>query len=202
MNLSYSLVKDTKNNPLYFVVVYHDVTKNKIYEQEILNQSAKIKAIFESTSHLIWTVNRDYELTSFNNNFIQTIKDKYKINPLLNRKLQDYLRAEEDIAYSNEWVPRYESVFNGNKKRFERRDTNGKGEEVFREVFLQPIYDEKNNIIEIACVAHDISERKASEKQIIEQSAQLKSIFDSSSHLIWTATKDLRVTSYNNNFSI
>ena len=65
---------------------------------------------------------------------------------------------------------------------------------------MHPIYNEKNYVVEIACIARDITESKVFEKQIIEQSAQLKAIFNSSSHLIWTVNKDLVVTSYNDNF--
>jgi PAS domain S-box-containing protein len=200
MNLSYSLVKDVNNNPLYFVVVYDDITRNKIYEQEILNQSSKLKAIFESSSHLVWTVNRDYELTSCNNNFTGVIKDKFRITPTLNKRVQDYLETSAALEYAKEWIPKYESVFAGNKVKFEKADTGGKGEEVYREVFLHPIYNERNEVVEIACIAHDVTERKLFERQIMEQSAQLKAIFNSSSHIIWTVTKDFQVTSYNDNF--
>ncbi|MBC7865278.1 MAG: PAS domain S-box protein [Bacteroidia bacterium] len=201
MNLSYSLVKDVTNNPLYFVVVYDDITRNKIYEQEILSQSSKLKAIFESSSHLVWTVNRNYEITSYNSNFADVIKEKFKISPTLNRKLQDYLSTTDALEYSKDWITKYESVFAGNKLKFEKADHTGRGEEVFREVFLHPIYNEKNRVVEIACIAHDITERKFFERQITEQSAKLNAIFESTTHMIWTMNRNLELTSFNQNYS-
>ncbi|MCS6833863.1 MAG: PAS domain S-box protein, partial [Flammeovirgaceae bacterium] len=38
-------------------------------EQKISNQSARLEAIFESGTHAMWTVGKDYRLTRFNQNF-------------------------------------------------------------------------------------------------------------------------------------
>lgn len=200
MNLSYSLVKDVANNPLYFVVVYDDITRNKLYEQEILSQSAKLKAIFESSSHLVWTVNREYELTSFNSNFLDVVTDKYRISPTLNKRLQDYLSTQDALEYSKEWIPKYEAVFSGQKIKFEKADKTSAGEDVFREVFLHPIFNDRNEIVEIACIAHDVTERKVFERQITEQSAKLNAVFESSSHIIWTMNRNMELTSFNQNY--
>jgi PAS domain-containing protein len=42
-------------------------------QNELVTQTTKYEAIFNNTSHLIWTVNRDLKITSFNKNYYNYI---------------------------------------------------------------------------------------------------------------------------------
>lgn len=168
--------------------------------QERRKMEAKLHSIFESTTHLIWTVNRDFELTLFNKNFENIVFENYKVKPVLYKKLDLFLKGKDKKSYSNYWYPLYAKVLLGNELKFERKDINAKGNEIFREVYINPIRNEHGEIIEIACLAHDISENKRFEQQILNQSAKLNAIFESTSLLIWTVNKDLILTSYNKNY--
>jgi len=65
-NLTITLVKDATGVPQYFVSVYEDITERKKAEVKLYAQSAKLNAVFESSSHIIWTLDRNFQVTSFN----------------------------------------------------------------------------------------------------------------------------------------
>lgn len=175
--------------------------KLKEHELDLTLQAGKLTAIFESSSHLVWTVNPKYELTYFNSNYKNTFKIKYGISPILGKQAFDFIPGKFKEENKSLWHPRYKKVLNGEYVVFERHDKNNKGEEVFREVFLSPIKDEKGKVVEIACLARDITESKKFEKENIEKASKLKAIFESGTHIMWTVDKEFKYTSFNRNFS-
>jgi PAS domain S-box-containing protein len=170
-------------------------------EKQLINQAAKLGAIFESSSHLVWTVNQKFELTYYNNNYLKTFRNKYGIDPVLGKIAFDFIPKQFKEENKNLWHPLYETVLKGKQIVFERKDKNDKGEEVYREVFLSPIKNEKGQIFEIACLAHDITENKRYEKQSIEQASKIKAIFESGSHIMWTLNRNMEYSSFNQNFA-
>lgn len=170
-------------------------------EKQLINQAAKLSAIFESSSHLVWTVNKKFELTYYNQNYFQTFRNKYSINPVIGRVAFDLIPDEFKNENKSLWHPLYRRVLNGEQIVFERKDKNDKGEDVYREVFLSPIKSEKGEVFEVACLAHDITENKKFEKQNIEQAAKMKAIFESGTSTIWTVDRNGIYTSFNRNFA-
>lgn len=177
--------------------------EEKLLENEKLltEQAAKLGAIFESSSHLVWTVNKKMELTYFNHNYSVVFIDKYGVKPQLNRVAIDLIPKKFKSQIKGIWHPLYKRVFQGERIEFERKDLDKKGNEVYREVFLSPIKNSKGEIFEVACLAHDITENKKFEKQNIEQASKMKAIFESGTSLIWTVNKEGVYTSFNKNFA-
>jgi len=194
-------IRDTKGEITEIAVIGHDVTDRKMVEQKILDQAAKLESIFESSAHLVWTVDTDFNLTSCNNNFIETFNINYKVEPVLNKQLDKIVPAEYRTEYENYWYPLYRKVLAGNSLKFERKQNDKKGNVNYKEIYLNPIRNSLGEIIEIACLAHDITENKQFEKQIVEQSAKLKAIFESGDQLMWTINMDKKLTSFNQNYA-
>ena len=92
-------------------------------------------------------------------------------------------------------------MLNGQSLKFERLQFSAKGSFEVKEIYLNPIRNINNEIVEIACLAHDITENKLFEKQTLEQSAKLNAIFESGEQIMWTQTKENILTSFNQNFS-
>ena len=120
--------------------------------------------------------------------------------PVLNTQLHTLLHKRKQIEYKSYWYNLYKKVFLGNSLKLEKQQISPTGKTIYNEIFLNPIRNANNEIVEVACLAHDITENKQFEKQIIEQSAKLKAIFESGDHLIWTVNKKLELTSYNKNY--
>lgn len=180
--------------------ISNDVTELRHLQNESINQAAKLTSIFESSTHLIWTINKDLKATSFNKNFSHFFKKYNGTEPLLNCQLHTLLPKRKQTNYKSYWYTIYKKVLAGNSLKLERQQIDENGNPNYKEIYLSPIRNNNNEIIEIACLAHDISENKRFEQQIIDQSAKLKAIFESGDHLIWTVNKKFELTSYNKNY--
>ena len=66
------------------------------------------------------------------------------------------------------WDKKYEEAFDGKQQYFVSRRKNIKGEEVIKEVFLNPIYSNEGKIIEISGIAHDITIKTHSREKLKE----------------------------------
>jgi len=183
------------------VAISHNITERKTNEIKANEKSAKLLAIFESSSHLIWTVDKEFNLIECNNNFIKTFRDNYNATPILKKQAHLVLPKDEQEKYKSYWYDLYIKVLNGNSLKFEQTQFNLKGEYAVKEIYLNAIRNTNSEIVEIACLAHDITENKVFEKQILEQSAKLKAIFESGDQLMWSITKDRIITSFNQNYS-
>ncbi len=207
---------DSKGNKLYRQIFIHpilrngnveeiscisnDVTELRYLQDQSINQAAKLNSIFESSSHLIWTVDKEFKATSFNKNFSKVFKLYNYVEPILNSQLHLQLHKRKQAEYKSYWYNLYKKVFFGNSLKLEKQQISPDGNIIYNEIFLNPIRNANNEIVEVACLAHDITENKRFEKQIIEQSAKLKAIFESGNHLIWTVNIKLELTSYNKNY--
>ncbi len=181
--------------------ISNDVTELKHLEKQSVNQAAKLSSIFESSSHLIWTIDKDYKATSFNKNFSKAFKLYNKAEPQLNVQLHTLLPKRKQADYKAYWYTLYKKVFHGNSLKLERQQLEPNGDLNYKEIYLNPVRNNNNEIIEVACLAHDITENKRFEQQIIDQSAKLKAIFESGDHLIWTIGPDMKLSSFNKNYA-
>lgn len=175
-----------------------EINEKQKLEKELLEKTAKMLSIFESSSHLIWTVNRRYQITSFNQNFHDVLHLQHGVNVKLGDKI-DELLLKGKKEYSDFWYSKYAQVFKGEKLEFEKHDINY-DKHVYRKIFINPIYDKHHNVSEISCIAHDITESKIYEQKLLNQTAKISAIFDSSNHYIWTAKRSGEFTSFNKNF--
>lgn len=198
--LAASLIRDERGEVIGSVGISRDITRQKQQEQELKQKEGKLSAIFESTDHLIWTVGRDMELTSFNQNYADVVRQKHGSPPVLYRSFDYFIPPETIKAFKEEWYPKFRQVFNGQSLKFEKEETDANGNLVYREIYLDPIYNEKGSVSEVSCIAHDITEQRLYERQSAERNAKLQAIFNSSTHMIWTVDKRLALTSYNQNF--
>lgn len=192
---------DENGNVSEIVAISHNITERKINEIKAQEKSAKLSAIFESSAHLIWTVDNEFNLTECNSNFIKTFRDNHNVIPIFKKPIHIVLPKDKQQTYKSYWYDLYSKVLKGNSLKFERTQFSLKGEFTIKEIYLNPIRNANNEIIEIACLAHDITENKIFEKQILEQSAKLKAIFESGDQLMWTITKDKVIRSFNQNYS-
>ena len=76
--------------------------ERKLQEIQIKNQNARIKAIFESSTHEIWSIDKSYNITSFNQNYANTLKDYYNIN--IEEKLWGQSKAKHEEVFGPNWL--------------------------------------------------------------------------------------------------
>lgn len=173
-NLTSSMVRDSAGNPGYFVTVFQDITERRKAEEKIEIQAAKMNAIIESTSHLIWTVDRNINLTSFNKNYYDAIYAIYKVKTQVGMSL---IQGEmvSTSEYNDFWTKKYELAFQGQPQHFETSLKNSEGKDGWLEIYLNPIYGPDNKISEVSGIGHDITEKKLTE-ETIKQSLKEKEV--------------------------
>ncbi|MDQ3191174.1 MAG: PAS domain S-box protein, partial [Bacteroidota bacterium] len=166
INLTVSVVKDVDGNPDYFVSVFEDITDRKSSEEKIFKQAAKLNSIIESSSHQIWTLNKKFELTSFNQNYVRSIKAFFNVEPLLGVDVLKGSKALLDEKTFEQIHKIYKEAFKGIPQHFEMPYYTREGKSIWLETFLNPIRLEKGKIEEISCIAQDITGKKIIEQQI------------------------------------
>ena len=154
--------------------------KGKINEEKINHQAARLRSIFRSSTHFIWTINKQYELTVFNQQHEDAIREYFSV------KLKDRTRKGSPFARDNRlrednkfWLEKYKLAFTGKAMHFEVLLKDNKGRDLWKEIFINPIYDRHGNISEISGIATDITAKKQSELDLLESEEMFRNIFNS-----------------------
>ncbi|MEJ8802245.1 PAS domain S-box protein [Pontibacter sp. H249] len=150
--------------------------ERKRNEEQINTQNARLNAIFESGTHHMWSLNRNFELTSFNRNFAQSFENRN------DQSLLPYTKIDNDSMlplHRNSydfWQEKYELAFQGEPQHFEVHLSDP---ESWREVYLHPIYLENGTFDEISGIALDITDKKKSQLALAENEEKFRHVFES-----------------------
>jgi len=177
--------------------IAQDVTERKNYERQIVEQSARLRAIFKSGSQLMWTVNRKMHLTSFNKNYADAIYELYGTYPELDtdiKRMPERMRAEE---YGDFWNDKYEEVLKGKSVEFDTERTAKGGKKIYRHIFLHPIFGDKKEVLEVSAIGYDITAQKKAQEEIINKQSQLSAIINTTDDIIFSIDRQFRLVEYN-----
>jgi PAS domain S-box-containing protein len=189
LNIMVTLVRNEENEPQYFIYVYEDITPKRKAEEQIRLQSAKLNAIFESTSHMIWSCDKESRLTSFNQNQALWLKEQYGVTAFVGMSMVSG-KMVSDNTYNQFWIDKAEFVFAGEPQQFETKVITPAGRVVYREIFINPIYNERNEVVEMSCIAHDITEKKIADDKLIASEQKNRAIINALPDILFTLTKD------------
>ncbi|GGG57101.1 PAS domain S-box protein [Hymenobacter glacieicola] len=153
--------------------------ERKRNEVQIQKQNARLNAIFESGSHLMWSVDTHSRLSSFNRNYAAYFLRRNGVYPALNVNLwqADVALMEEDARKA--FIENYRKAFQGHPQRFEVRLRDARGHDTWREIYLNPIYLDDGSFEEISGIAHDITDKKRSQLELAAQEEKFRAIFES-----------------------
>lgn len=186
------LITETANKQLQ-----KEINEREAAQRSLTEKTAHLSSILESSTHIIWTVNDKYELTSFNQNFAKAVKTNHGINIKIGAKIDELLQKNRK-EYISFWYGKYAEAFKGKKLEFIKEDNLERP--LYRKIFINPIYNKNNAVTEISCIANDITDSKIYEQKLIQQTGKLSAIFDSSHHYIWTIDREGKLTSFNKNY--
>lgn len=164
-DLLVSLVRDGKGVPMYTVAVYEDITERKRTEEKIQKQASQLNAIIESSSHHIQTIDRNYCLTSFNQNQARWIKQIYGVDAHLGLNMTKG-KMKTNKGTNEFWLQKFEQVFEGQSQHFEVETSDKLGNIYWREIYLNPIFGANGEVVEASMIAHDVTEKKTTEEKI------------------------------------
>ncbi len=136
-------------------------------EDVLARETARLTAIIEGSSHLMWSVNRRMLLTSFNQEYLQLIENQLGVKPQLTlstEKMGFRMVSVEDRKVLEE---KYKLAFKGEQQHFEVQLDSPDGEEKWVEVFLNPIKN-NGNIEEVSGIGRDITNLKKYQQDIVK----------------------------------
>ncbi|MFM6936817.1 MAG: PAS domain S-box protein, partial [Aquirufa sp.] len=108
-------------------------------EEALAHETARLNAIFEGSSHLMWSVNKRLMLTSFNHEYAELLEQQLQIKPQLNFSTES---MGFQLVAPNERRPledKYKLAFRGQKQHFELELATKSGEQKWLEIYLNPI---------------------------------------------------------------
>jgi len=143
-----------------------DISEKVTAQQETLSQTAKLEALFEGSSHYIWTIDIKNKLTSFNKNYTELINKIYYTIPKIGEPLNRG-KMLEDKSYISKMIENYGRAFVGEKINFELELLGSSNERVCLDVYLNPVFD-KDIVVEVSGIAHDVTTTKLNEIRITQ----------------------------------
>ncbi|NVO31156.1 PAS domain S-box protein [Hymenobacter lapidiphilus] len=153
--------------------------ERKRNEVQIQKQNARLNAIFESGSHLMWSLDTRARLASFNRNYAAYFLRRNGVYPSLGMNMWQADVALMDPEAREAFISNYRRAFQGHPQRFEVRLRDAKGQDSWREIYLNPIYLEDGSFEEISGIAHDITDKKRSQLELVAQEEKFRAIFES-----------------------
>ncbi len=137
-------------------------------ERDSQEQYLRTKAIFESSSNtLLLTLDRNLNVVTFNSHCAEYFREK------IDHKLKRGVNLIDFFAdvYAPEKLRLFRRILRqipgGSYRQLELKIEHDK-HAYWMDLFLNPIFDIEGNVSEISLVAHDITDKKVSENELVE----------------------------------
>lgn len=136
------------------------------FEAEVLKHTeANQRATINNTGFLIWSVNTEYELFSFNKPFADFFKEQFGIEVKVGVRLTDGVERMKEVR--ERWMGRYNRALAGEKFKI-RSDVNTK----LMEYSLSPIIEDEK-VTGVSVIGEDITERVRQEAEMFRVTKQV-----------------------------
>ncbi|MGC3943716.1 MAG: histidine kinase [Chryseolinea sp.] len=139
---------------------------NRRFDEDIVRKAeANQRAMIDNTNFIVWSVNRKYELISFNKPFADIIKFRFGTTPQIGQRLTDGIDRLNGLR--DEWSPIYEKALSG-----ETFKINWGFKDIYHEYTLNPII-ENHKVIGASIFGEDITDRLRLEKEMLDINKRL-----------------------------
>ncbi|MHA8093632.1 PAS domain S-box protein [Aquirufa lenticrescens] len=140
-------------------------------EEALARETARLNSIFESSSHLMWSVNKRLMLMSFNHDYADLLQQEIGITPQLNFSSETMGFKMMAPAERKVMEEHYKQAFRGTKQHFELCLKKKDGTDRWLEIYLNPILDQ-GIISEVSGIARDITDIKKYQTELVEAREQ------------------------------
>ena len=146
--------------------IYLDVSEMRAYQEDARQKSAKLESIFNSSRYiLMFTINREYEVTSMNNNVEESLNQQFGFSTNLGSPIIDLLKNHTSEEFYKNQFQLFIRAFKGVQQQFELPLVNQKGEIVWYQMFVNPV-SLGGDHNELSCIAYEITDRKEIDQQV------------------------------------
>ena len=174
--------------------VLMDITEQKTAHAIVDQQYAVLAGILESVGTPIFSLDRSYRYTSFNQVHAATMKAIYGCDIGLGMSLMDCMTVAEDRELSRANLAR---AFTGEAFVAEGTSGNDGHLKVEFEVSHHPIRAKDGTVTGVTVLARDVSARNQMERSIKEHTFRLRAMFETTRDAVWLLGPDLRFLDMN-----
>lgn len=185
------ILNDTAEVIGVFITVLN-ITEQAELEKKQKEQEADFIALIENTPDLIYSINLDFNLITFNSSLSNLILSSTGIklergmnifNLFGENKRKKYINLLERVKKEGRCI--FEDKFILNT------------EIVIFEVAVNPIFDENKRLLGVTIFSKDISEQKRIKKQEEEQRAEFKALVDNMTDIVYSLDMDYNFITFN-----
>ena len=162
-------VRDDDGNLLGVLGIGRDITERKRIETELQRSRAGLAALIESTRDLIWSVDRQYCLTTFNSVLDEHFRKNYGTHAFLGAAPADLLPADRAEA----WPALYDRAMTQGPYQMELSLPDGRT----LELMFHPIHGGKA-VEGVSVFGKDITEHRLAEEQIRASELRYRHLVD------------------------
>lgn len=137
-------------------------------EEALFKQTARLNAIFESSSHLMWSVNKRLQLTAFNQDYVEFIKKHLGEVPQLRISTEQFGWRLVDSENRKMLDDKYKAALKGEAQHFDLKIETKGLYETWYEVYLNPILLEDGSIEEVSGIARDVSDLRKYSQELLK----------------------------------
>lgn len=174
---------DKESNPEKLFGTIQDITEQMVSEEVKNSTQSNLNALIESTSDLIMSIDKNFNLITINSTSKIYIKKLLKIKIAVNQSIFKLIPSNQhDI-----WQKNFQDVFMGRNLKIEQTFTDTDlNENFFFEITINPI--KLNKIVTGAVIfMRDISDRKKTEIHLIENEKRYRTIIEGANDIVLIA---------------
>jgi PAS domain S-box-containing protein len=179
------------------IVVFQDITDYKKAEEKLRQQYFTLKGLNDSSLSPIFSVDRNYCYTSFNKTHASVMKQIYNAEIAVGVSLLDCMSNEADSLTAKMNIDR---ALNGEQFTEEAFSGDNEMSRVYFEVSHNPVRNDNSEIIGVAVLAKDLTQRKKMEEELRETGEYLENLINYANAPIIVWDTNLRITRFNNAF--
>lgn len=161
-------VKSPTHGIIEAAIIGFDITEKKKSEEKIIVQGAKIKSLFDNSSLQIYTVDKNYNLTSFNELFAKASYNDYGIIPYIGLNIKKVAEKALPENYYRNFLKLHKEALKGYSNQTETKVIDTKGHKIYYLMHINPVILPDSQIFEVSYMLHDITDRKFAEKKQAE----------------------------------
>jgi PAS domain S-box-containing protein len=146
----------------HMIVVVRDVTDRKKAQRELILSQANLNATINNIEIMIWSVDRSFNLMTYNKAFFDYVKGTYGIEVQRGKRIMDTLRTPESAEMTKKWSEIYMRALSGEAMSLE--------ETRFGKDFkysISPIIED-TRVIGASIVADNVTERNTRNRELAD----------------------------------